>query len=486
MKKRLFCLLLTLLMVVCVFAGCGDNTSDPSATTTVAPVTDNTTPPPSTDVSGTTTEDPALSLDGYHFILSYGEFTGMQPEAGTSTADELEDIYASIEEKYNITIERIFGAPSHINSAAGSALIVAAVSGDKYADMIHSHQMNYLPLRAMNGLRILNSPEMIEAGLDTTDGEVFNQFFTEILQFQGEQLAFDISGKYESFDFGHMFAFNKRLVSEVGYSADQIYQFVRDGEWTYDKMLEIAGKITKDVDGDGNTDIWGISLDCDGNEIYSNSAAPILINDDGTATVNLDDPAILDAMYFMSEVSGNTKYQEPVISVDGNPVTGRGGRRTNFYAGLGGFCGLYGGNFGNDTTGTMEDEFGVVPIPKGPNADHYMMNMVDTEGFIMLRTNSDYAKSIPIIKEIGRAFTSMDDYLAVVLDEFRGDEQALEMLTEYCLPNATMNYAKASNDLYQFFRKTVMHAVYTKELSPAAIAETYGAQLQSMLDAVFR
>ena len=73
-----------------------------------------------------------------------------------------------------------------------------------------------------------------------------------------------------------------------------------------------------------------------------------------------------------------------------------------------------------------------------------------------------------------------------IRDRFRGDEQALEMLTEYCLPNATMNYAKASNDLYQFFRKTVMHAVYTKELSPAAIAETYGAQLQSMLDAVFR
>ena len=74
MKKRLFCLLLTLLMVVCVFAGCGENTSDPAVTTTVAPVTDNTTPSPSTDVPDTTTEDPALSLDGYHFILSYGEF----------------------------------------------------------------------------------------------------------------------------------------------------------------------------------------------------------------------------------------------------------------------------------------------------------------------------------------------------------------------------------------------------------------------------
>jgi len=55
-----------------------------------------------------------------------------------------------------------------------------------------------------------------------------------------------------------MLYFNKTMTQNLG--LDMPYDFVRNGKWTYDKMMEYQKAAAKDVDGDGEwtaADIWG-------------------------------------------------------------------------------------------------------------------------------------------------------------------------------------------------------------------------------------
>ncbi len=48
--------------------------------------------------------------------------------------------------------------------------------------------------------------------------------------------------------------FNIEMMGNNGYSADDLYDLVRNGEWTIDKMAEIVSGIYTDVNGDGKKD----------------------------------------------------------------------------------------------------------------------------------------------------------------------------------------------------------------------------------------
>ena len=50
---------------------------------------------------------------------------------------------------------------------------------------------------------------------------------------------------------------NKTKFEEMG--LPNLYELVENGEWTWEKFKEIAIEATRDLDGDGDTDIWGYS-----------------------------------------------------------------------------------------------------------------------------------------------------------------------------------------------------------------------------------
>ncbi|MBQ4289607.1 MAG: hypothetical protein II719_00265 [Clostridia bacterium] len=55
--------------------------------------------------------------------------------------------------------------------------------------------------------------------------------------------------------------FNKRLISE--YDLESPYQMVRDNTWTFDNFLEMVRKVSKDLNGDGimdDNDLYGLGL----------------------------------------------------------------------------------------------------------------------------------------------------------------------------------------------------------------------------------
>ena len=485
-RIRILSLVLAILMFVpAVLAGCS-NGSEPDVTeaTTPSPVSSDASDPVSDSSGNETTAAPnKIDLEGYEFVLNTTHRSGLATnEAANGNADtalygELMDIYAQIESDLNCVIV----ADSYDNSA--ESLMTAAVGGVKSQDFICCRQSTWIPLAMMGGIRSLNS--MIDAGLDLYNENNFNQVYTLMSEVEGNIYALDMTGVHVSTALGHFYAFNKELCENAGYPAETLFQAVRDGEWDYDMFLEIARKVAKDTDGDGVNDIWGVALDTDGNEVWTNGAKMIYYDEaQDKWLANLQDPQLMPALQFMYDISQN----DVQIPVYGNTV-GRGDRRTMFYQGGAAFAGLYGGNISGDECREMagNGKLGCLPLPKGPNADGYIMNMVDLDSFVCLGSNQDWEKSAKIINAIGAAVTDFDAYKEQQLEYLAGDEESVEMLFDYALPNAMMNIAKCSDEMYQITRKQGFFSnIYEMVLTPAQAAETWQSVVQAELDKVFQ
>ncbi len=474
-KTRMLALLLAVLMTAALFAGCGngggkpqETTPEPKQTTTAAPQTEQTT----------TTEE-VFDFGGYEFTLAHSD--GLSPDyhGESAKADELKEIYAEIEAKYNIKIEFI-NTGDEVDELLGYIM-----SGDKAADFINVRQFTWIPLSVQGSIRPLDTDEVLANGMDVHDPNAFNQFYTKMMEMNGHTWGVDVTGKYYQLPFGHVYAFNKRLVTEAGYSPEQLFEAVYKYEWDYDMFLEIARKITKDLDGDGVYDIWGVALDCDGNEIWSNGTGPI-VKDDATGKwmANLSDPKLIKAMEFMNKVTGDPQVQLPLEG--GEVVLDRGDRRAIFYEGKAGFAGLFGKNFGKGGTHDMVDPVGLLPIPKGPDTDHYMVNTVDVDCFVTLTTNKDWEKSVRIMHEIGTRVYDEDEYREFIEECLQYDEDSIKVLFDYLLPNALMNIAKPSRDMYELIRHSYYKEIYTGAITPAQAAEKYQNMIQAGLDDIFK
>ena len=114
--------------------------------------------------------------------------------------------------------------------------------------------------------------------------------------------------------------YNKKIFDEYGvdYPTD---------DWTWDDLLAAAQELTKDTDGDGNTDVWGVQLTANwttGFEYWVAAAGGRLISEDGTTYVGyMDSPETIAAVQFYSDLYNKYKVAPPPADFNlwagGNP-----------------------------------------------------------------------------------------------------------------------------------------------------------------------
>jgi len=83
-----------------------------------------------------------------------------------------------------------------------------------------------------------------------------------------------------------------------------------NGDWTWEKFAEIAQMATRDEDGDGENDLWGLAIQ--GHNLYSplilsNNANIINFDENGRAIYALDDPNAIEALQFFEDLHNNIK-----------------------------------------------------------------------------------------------------------------------------------------------------------------------------------
>ncbi|OON97589.1 MAG: hypothetical protein ATN31_08050 [Candidatus Epulonipiscioides saccharophilum] len=153
--------------------------------------------------------------------------------------------------------------------------------------------------------------------------------------------------------------FNKRLFEDVGLDGDLLYDLQASGEWTWENFEEICDKLTRDLDSDGINDVYAInSLP---NRFYmiaplSNDARYISFEDEKFVG-QYNNKETVEAFEWVTEfLSG---------SYDLYPENWKG-QEELFTSGK---VAMYIGDHHNVMQfQEMEDDFGFVTFPKGPNA----------------------------------------------------------------------------------------------------------------------
>jgi len=196
----------------------------------------------------------------------------------------------------------------------------------------------------------------------------------EIFRFDGQKYFFNVEPEnvyslyHDEYAAPNMslIAWNKTKFEEQG--LPNLYDLYEAGEWTWDTFLDVAIDATQDTTGDGEIDQWGFSGYARWEGDRERAIKWILTNDaeiirevDGNLELVLNEPEAIEAMEFLQR-----KVDEGVVA----PMQWEGGHDH-----------LINGkslmlNFRPWTLGAindnMEDDFGIVPFPKGPNADQHV------------------------------------------------------------------------------------------------------------------
>ncbi|MCL2776096.1 MAG: hypothetical protein FWD71_22550 [Oscillospiraceae bacterium] len=257
--KKITALTLLLTFITVFFMSCSNSGNNNNVNETK-----NTAGETSASEQGTTSEfTPAAGADygGYTFkMLGFDSYSGgwkavgySEVESETVNGDPINDaVYnrdAEIDEMYNINIQEVlYGGPNDdygtvINKAmavvmAGTNEFDAGLTpGNSMPQLIGTKNMTY---------DLLSIPE-----LDLTKSW-WNQ--NSIKEFTLAGKLHSVTGDISLWNTMAeiVFYFNKQLIEQNG--LEDPYSLVRSGDWTWDKLGEMAKAVTRDINGDGVID----------------------------------------------------------------------------------------------------------------------------------------------------------------------------------------------------------------------------------------
>lgn len=155
--------------------------------------------------------------------------------------------------------------------------------------------------------------------------------------------------------------FNKRLLEDAGIDPELLYDLQKSGEWTWSKFLELCEKLTRDVDGDGVTDIYATGSNGADLIDYLICSCGLELFDikDGKYVNNLGTDEVLAALNFAQKLADfgyefpreeNTSWDYYIAAFREGKVAMHFGRPYQTYS--------------YSDFGEMQDELGFVTCPK--------------------------------------------------------------------------------------------------------------------------
>lgn len=350
-NKKWLALCLAAAMVAATFSGCkGDKPADSptaDAEATNAP-DDNTGEEGNGDNSGSSlkTYD---DLGGASFTV--GDWYSTEDAApSTAYAEDTEAYRQEIFEKYNFTFER-----KQICAWVDMAerFTTEVMSGNPSVDMYYMYQDTVSAPLKNNLLYDLSTVSTVDFS-----EEKWNQQVKDIMTYKG-----GIYGMSTEMEPRAGIFYNKRMFEEAGIDPEEPYNLQASGEWTWAKFEEYCAKLTKDTNNDGQTDIYAMaSFSKDYLKLCaaSNGAQFITRNAEGkyenaTGTQNFIDAmnwgvSLIEKKYIMPDPEGAAWDWFITAFRDGECAM----QTAEVYT-------------VSSFAGTMEDEFGFVMFPAGPN-----------------------------------------------------------------------------------------------------------------------
>ena len=292
-----------------------------------------------------------------------------------------------------------------------------------------------------------------------------HQKMAEILGVDGKKYTFSV---FNGINNNTVFlAFNKTLLERDG--LPDPYELYENNQWNWDTMTEIAIRATRDTDGDGQIDQWGMTVPNGDDWIHANGGA-LVRSVDGKATFTGDDPAVVNALRQMRVWEHELK------------VMGGTWEKREFFNGQIAFANLPTWQIGQLREG-MEDEYGIVPLPMGPDAKDYHFPSDNVDSLYIPANAAD-----------PKALIALDNFLWRVEEFEQGQQegflnQAPDRVAYSILQKGVRNwtgeatyFAWVIGTYYQSIYGEAYNAIMSGEKTPAAAMAEIKPTAQAMLN----
>lgn len=344
----------------------GEETGDPSQPGTEATTPDGTKPSggktptkaPTKAVSNQTGSNKKINLGGRKVVIAtWGN--GYAPQKSSPTYKEEVALRKSLEDKYNFKFD--YFAIEHWG-AYDEAYIKKTMAGEVMGDICFRDVALALPSGALKG-------QMLELdGIFDFNNPIFGKKINDSFLVRGKHY---VAFPGEGLGNGTGIYFNKQLFKKYGVKTP--YEYIKEGTWNWDNFLKTAQALTRDTNGDGKNDIWGIGaggvtrsgLD-PMSAVYSNGGR-VTRTKNGKVTFALDEPAAIEGIQFAYDLQHKYNVVEPA----GTDVEYGYWEKKWISGTIGMFC----------TEGYKITEFnksmknfgvGYAYLPKGPKAKDYV------------------------------------------------------------------------------------------------------------------
>ncbi len=292
---RILSMFLALLML-CSIVACTKTPDDPAKTDPADPAA--TTAPAET-------EDPALQdnlpdekFNGEEIVIWVGHnqyssnFNPDPEKEGDVMCDATNERNAAVEDRFDVTLKWLSGEEGEANGTRYMAMQNSILAGDRI-DLVN-HVSTYLTPRMLAGCFInLANNEIMDI-----EKAWYHDYVIDSLRINDR-----LYGTASWFDFNtigrsSIVFFNIEMAEEHG--VGDLYQMVYDGEWTYDKLMEIGEKVGSDVNNDGtynDDDVYGMAGEQDSwfQQVYTTGYTFVTTNEDETLTVTEMDDRLINA-----------------------------------------------------------------------------------------------------------------------------------------------------------------------------------------------
>lgn len=197
-----------------------------------------------------------------------------------------------------------------------------------------------------------------------------------------------------------------------------LYDLYAEGDWTWDTLMDLAIKATRDTDGDGEIDQWGFSsrmgpiggylwwLDVLGWMLTNGEPGVAMEGEDGRPAFALDRPGAIEAIEWWSEIYRLGVYAPEQFHFADLFSAGKVAMRImpiSLLSAVGVTAHEY---------LEMNDDYGIVPYPKGPNASAHVSPITEP-----------YTMGIPITEPDPRAVIEVYNALYKVTTDYKDMDQ---------------------------------------------------------------
>ena len=379
---------------------------------------------------------PDVDMGGKVFtVLGYTGWGGEEIEAdiaaGELTGDPIGDAAFNrkikIEQQYNCRI-RVINAEDH--EKAVERLRTAVLAGDDTYDCAITACTNFASLLMGDYLMDWKNLSYVDM-----DKPYWDKNFYESMSILGRNFAASGDVTKRRLQCVWIMAFNKKMIGDNQFESP--YDLVKNGQWTYDKMHEMAKKVAKDLNGDGKMtledDMWGLNyngdtimgiINCSGVKIAE-------INENGIPELTIGTEVNVEKLMKIFDTMRDHTYSIDTLFKVGGGVTSYA--NTDILAD--GRC-LFAAIPSHNVTElrAMEVDFGIIPYPKWNEAqDNYTPYTVGSYHPVLSvpKTNDDLdntgiileAMSYEGMKTLVPAF-----YESLLKTKTARDEESAEMI----------------------------------------------------------